>query len=422
MAIVVVGINHRTVPLAVLERLAFAPDGLPKALAGLVAHDPIHEGVVLSTCNRTEVYTTVHRFHPAVQAVRHFLSDASGIPQEEIASGMYTYYDGSAVRHLFAVASGIDSMVVGESQILGQVRAAFAVAQEEGTARRMLSSLFQRALRVGKRARSETEISRHVTSLPQAAARKAFELVRGRPVSRAVVVGAGRMGELACRALGDSGARSVVVCNRSTERAESLAHLLGIDWAGLEDADELLRTADVVVTATSSPGPVLERERLEAAAEGRDHPLVVVDLGVPRDVDPSARELAGVELRDIDDLQAVVEAGAARRRAEIPKVERILDEEVDAFCAWERSLALGPAIAELRRWAEEIRTDEVEKVARRLGVEADDRESLEALTRGIVNKLLHRPITQMKELVEGPDGQVYLEIFQELFDLDAPDA
>lgn len=422
MAIIVVGINHKTVPLSELERLAIGPSELPKALARLVAHDPIHEGAILSTCNRTEVYATVHRFHPAVQAVRHFLADVSGVDEGEIANGLYTYYDAGAARHLFAVASGIDSMVTGEPQILGQVRAAFHAAQEEGTARRMLSTLFQRALRVGKRARSETGISRHVTSLPQAAARKAAELLGDRPPREVVVVGAGRMGELAVRALLDLGDPSVVVCNRSIDRAEELAERVGGRAAGLDELPTLLGSADVLVSATAAPEVVVTFDVVSAGVSGRRTRLAAVDLGVPRDIDPAAEELEGVELRDIEDLQAIVEAGSGQRLEEIPKVEAIVDEEVDAFCAWERSLALGPSIAELHTWAEEVRHGEVEKAARRLGVDDEGREVLEALARGVARKILHRPVSGVKDLVSGPDGQVYLEVFQELFDLDASES
>src|SRR5438874_1748648 len=221
MAILVCGLSHKTVPLPILEQLAFAPDALPKALAQLMDHDEIHEGVILSTCNRTEIYASVHRFHPAVQAVRRFLSDVTGVTQDRIADGLYTYYDEEATRHLFNVASGIDSMVVGESEILGQVREAFRVAKDEGTARRMLGALFQRALRVGKRARTETAISRHVVSLPQAAARVASELSGGLDGRTVVVVGAGRMGELAARAARDNGCEHVIIANRTIEKARA---------------------------------------------------------------------------------------------------------------------------------------------------------------------------------------------------------
>ena len=417
MAITCVGLNHKTAPLHVLERLAVTPSELPKALARLVDAEPVHEGVVLSTCNRVEVYATVHRFHPAVGAVRDFFSDHSGVAPEEIAGGLYTYYDDSAVRHLFEVAAGVDSMVVGESQILGQVREAFQAAADEGTARRLLSTLLQRALRVGKRARSETAIARHVVSLPQAAAREAAAL-SGIDAPRGLVIGAGRMGELAARAALDAGVSSLVICNRTPDRAELLAQRVGAVHAGFDALGPRLHEADVVLAVTSAPDPVVDREMLASAVRGREHPLVVIDLGLPRNVAPSARDLDGLVLRDMDDLKAVVEEGARRRRAEVPKVRAIVDEEVEGFCAWERSLALGPSIARLTDWAEGIREGEVAKTSSRLGLDDDGRERLEALTRRIVNKLLHRPITQIKDLVAGADGQVYLEAFQELLDPD----
>jgi glutamyl-tRNA reductase len=416
MAIVVCGLSHRTVALPILEQLAFAPDALPKALSQLLDHEEIHEGVILSTCNRTEVYASVHRFHPAVEAVGRYLSDVSGVAQDRISDGLYTYYDEDAVRHLFNVASGTDSMVVGEPQILGQVREAFRVATEEGTSRRMLGALFQRALRVGKRSRSETEISRHVVSLPQAAARVAADIAGGLEGKRVLVCGAGRMGELAARAAIDGGCTDLVVANRSADKAETLAASLGGRGAGLDHLPALLREADVLLSVTSSSGHVIDRATLARAGT-----IVCVDFAVPRDIEPSARDLPGVELRDIDDLRAVVEAGASKRRAELPKVEGIVAEEVDDFCAWERSLALGPAIAQLQSWAEEVREREVEKIVHNEALDDAEREALDKLTRQLVAKLLHRPIVSVRELVRGKDGQVFLEAFQEIFDISDTD-
>jgi len=415
MAILVCGLSHKTVPLPILEQLAFAPDTLPKALAQLMDHEEIHEGVILSTCNRTEIYTSVHRFHPAVQAVRRFLSDVTGVAQDRIADGLYTHYDDAAARHLFNVASGTDSMVVGESEILGQVRESFRIAKSEGTARRMLDALFQRALRVGKRARTETEISRHVVSLPQAAARAAAELSGGLSGRAVLVVGAGRMGELAARAARDNGADNVVIANRTFEKGEKLARAFGGRAIGIEALPDELHRADVVICVTSSSETVIDRATLASATSNRK--LVAIDIAVPRDIDPSARDLPTLELRDMDDLRSLVELGAERRRAELPKVQDIVEGEVEDFCAWERSLALGPAIEDLREWAERIRTAEVAKIVRRGDLGDDERAAVDRMTRDLVNKLLHRPMTQMRDLVRGKDGQVYLEAFQEIFGL-----
>jgi len=416
MAIVVCGLSHKTVPLQVLEQVAFTPDELGKSLARLLDHDPIHEGVILSTCNRTEVYVTVHRFHPAIEAVRNFISDTSGVPLDQISNGLYTYYDGDAARHLFNVASGTDSMVVGEPQILGQVREAFRVAAEEGTVKRMLHQVFQRALFVGKRARTETAVARHVVSLPQAGARVASDLAGGLEGKRVVVIGAGRMSELAARAVLDNGGTDIVIANRSVDKAESLGTELGGSGVGLDHLGDVVAEADVLISATSSTGHVLERDAIERATQGRR--LVIVDLALPRDIDPSAREIAGVELRDIEDLRSVVEQGAELRKAELPKVQAIVDEAVDEFSAWERSLALGPAIENLKEWAEAIRVAEVSKLVGRGDADVDEDE-LNRVTKQLVNKLLHMPMVRMRELVRGEDGQVYLEAFQEIFDLDA---
>lgn len=416
MAILVCGLSHKTVPLPILEQLAFAPDALPKALAQLLDADEIHEGAILSTCNRTEIYASVQRFHPAIQAVRRFLSDVTGVAQERIADGLYTHYDDAAARHLFNVASGTDSMVVGESEILGQVKEAWRIAREEEAARRLLGNLFQRALRVGKRARTETEISRHVVSLPQAAARTAAELADGLAGRTVVVVGAGRMGELAARAARDNGADKVVIANRTLAKGEKLAGTFGGRAIAIDDLPTELRAADVVICVTSSPDTVIDRATLERVTQNRK--VVAIDIALPRDIDPSARDLPNLELRDMDDLRSVVELGAERRRAELPKVQDIVESEVEEFCAWERSLALGPAIEELRDWAETIRAAEVAKIVKKRALVDDDAASVDRLTRDLVNKLLHHPMVRMRDLVRGKDGQVYLEAFQEIFDLD----
>ncbi len=419
MAIVVCGLSHKTVPLPILEQVAFTPDSLPKSLARLLDHEPIHEGVILSTCNRTEVYASVHRFHPAIEAIRRFLSDTSGVDEGRISSGLYTYYDEDAARHLYNVASGVDSMVIGEPQILGQVRESFRVAEDEGTVRRMLHQLFQRALNVGKRARTETAIARHVVSLPQAGARVASDLVakdgEGLEGKRVVVVGAGRMSELAARAVLEGGCTDIVIANRSPGRAEALGTELGGSGVGLDALGDVLLGADVLITATSSEGHVVECDVLEKAARVRR--LVIVDLALPRDVDPAARDLENIELRDIEDLRGVVDANAELRKAELPKVAAIVDGAVDDFTAWERSLALGPAIEALRDWAEQVRAEEVKRLAR-ADMSPEELERLDRATRSVVSKLLHQPMVRMRDLVRDKDGQVYLEAFQEIFDLD----
>lgn len=412
MPIVVCGLSHRTVPIEVLERVAVPSSELPKALLRLLDHDAVHEGVILSTCNRTEVYVAAHRFHGAVEAVRRFLSDVSGVSQDAVSSGLYAYHGADAAAHLFRVASGIDSMVVGEPEILGQVRAAYRAAQDESTARRLLGPLFQRALRVGKRARAQTQISRHVVSLPQAAARLAAEVAGGLDGRRVLVVGAGRTGELAARAVREAGCTDIVIANRGRERASRLAGAVDGRAVAFADVPRELGFADVVVTTTGSATVVLDADTIERAARGRG--LVIVDLAVPRDVDPAAARLPGVRLAGIDDLRAFVEQGSARRRAEIPAVEAIVDEEVSAYHTWERTLGLGPVMEGMRAWAERVRRDEVDRMAGS-GVSGAELARLDRATRSVVAGLLHGTMTRARELVAGPDGAVYLEAFRELF-------
>jgi glutamyl-tRNA reductase len=417
MALLAVGLNHRTAPLDLLERLSVAPDDLPKALARLARMDAIHECVVLSTCNRVEAYAAVPRFHPAVRAVRAFLSDMADVSEADIAGGMYTYYEDAAARHLFRVASGIDSMVVGESQILGQVRDAFAVADAEGTAERTLHPLFQRALRAGRRARAETTVGEQAVSVPAAAARLASELAAR--LDDVVIVGAGRTAELAAHAVLEVGARRLVFANRTHERAARLATRMHGQASSLDGLDGVLVRADVVIATTSAPYAVIDRGTFERAVAIRSAPLVAIDIAVPRDIDASVRTLPGVVLKDLEDLRHSGDAAALL--GEVPTVERIVSEEVERYCAWRRSLAAGPAIARLRRRAEALRAAEVAAAARRAGLDDDGRAALDKASRALVNKLLHAPITRIKQAAEDAAAQEYLEVFQELFDLDAGD-
>jgi glutamyl-tRNA reductase len=422
-SLVVVGLNYRTSPVGLLERLSIADEELPKALHQLLSYEHVLEGVALSTCNRVEVAALVSRFHGGAQDLRNFLSEFCHVAPEDFADHLYTYHDDGAARHLFRVAAGLDSMVVGESEILGQVRRAFQVAAEEGVTGRVLGHAFRRALSVGKRARTETAIARNPASFSTAAvelARRAFG-TRSLGDKRVLVVGAGTMGKLSLKALVDAGTSGITVVSRSDDAARNAAALAGGDWRPLADLEVEMARADIMVTSTTSPGTVIERVQVERAVERRQRcgPLFIVDVAVPRDVDPSVASLDSVILRDIDDLRAVVEAGLGSRRGEITHVDALIGSEIDRFVEWQRADELSPAIAALVASADQTRARELERAVRHLGeLSPAQREAIDHLSRRIVAKLLHAPIRNVRRKAGSNQGYLYLQTLRELFELD----
>jgi glutamyl-tRNA reductase len=423
MPIVVVGLNHKTAPIALLERLAIQEADLPKGLHHLNASDHVVEAVVLSTCNRIEIYATVTKFHGGVLDLRNFLVEFCYVAPEDFTDHLYTYHDEGAIGHLFRVAAGIDSMIIGESEILGQVRRAYQISQEEGMTGRLLGTAFRRALRVGKRARTETGIGRNPVSISSAAvelARRAFEpdTLAGRKIA---IVGAGKMGRLAARALAHAGAGEVVILNRTAEKAEELAQTFGAEPRSFEELPDVLAEADIVISSTTAPGTIIDRD-LVTRARGRSRAtrsLFVVDIAVPRDVEPAVGELPGVVLRGIEDLRDVVEANLGSRLEEISKVEEIIEEEVFGFVEWERAGEAAPTSSALVGRADQIRRKELDRIAVRLAaMSPEDRAAIDHLTRRIVAKILHTPLSKTRELASSKQGYVYLSALRELFDLD----
>lgn len=423
MPIVVAGLNHRSADISLLEKLAISEERLPKALHQLTNYEHVIEGVILSTCNRIEVYAAVSKFHGGALDLRNFLADFCHVAIEDFSDRLYTYHDESAVRHLFRVAAGVDSLVLGESEILGQVRRAYQLAASEGVALRVMGAAFRRATRAGKRARTETGIARNPVSVSSAAvdlARRAFAggSLEGK---RIAILGAGKMGRLAARALSEAGARDLVVVNRSEERGADLAATFDADSLPLERIEEAIRDADILISSTTAPETVIERELLESALADRPdaETLFIVDIAVPRDVDPSAGDIPGVVLRDIDDLKGVVDANIGTRTAEISKVEEIISEELASFVAWERATELEPTITELVRRADLVREEELAKARNKLsGLTPEQLEVVEQVTRKIVSKLMHSPLSRSKGLASSKQGHLYLAALRELFELD----
>jgi glutamyl-tRNA reductase len=421
----VVGANFRSAPIELLERLAIDIERRPKALAGLLDLEHVHEAVVVSTCNRVEVYTAISRFHGAAGDVRRFLADLHGLGLEEFASHLYDYYEERAVQHLFAVASGVDSMVVGEAQILGQVREAFQAAQAERTVGPVLSALFARAIKVGRRARSETGIGSGLASTVTVGLRVAEGQLGRLAGRRALLVGAGGVARLAGRALREAGAGELVVANRTAATGTALARQLGGRAVPLERVTDELALADLAVAATAGTTPTVTAATVAAALArragpeaGEPGPLVLLDLGVPRDVEPGVRGLPGVVLADLDALRAVLETDEGPRR-EVERVRSLIAQETAAFMGGQREARLVPTIRALRVRAEQVRQQELAKASARLaGLDERQRAAVEAVTRGLVNKLLHDPMVRGKTLAARPDGDLYVAALRELYGLD----
>ncbi|MDQ3384392.1 MAG: glutamyl-tRNA reductase [Actinomycetota bacterium] len=413
---IVVGLNHRTVPLEVLERMTVTGDRLPKALHDLVSRDAITEAVVLSTCNRTEVYVVADRFHPAVGDVRHVLSGLAHLAPEDFADHLYTFHDAAAVAHLFSVVSGLDSAVLGESEILGQVRSAWEQAAVEGAAGAGMNMLFRHALEVGKRVRTETSIGRHTASVSQAAVELAEARLGTLTGKRVLVLGAGEMGEGMALSLARSGVAEVLVANRTRDRAEELAVKVGGRALGVSDLATALAEVDVLLTSTGATSVLVDHGDLEpvvAARGGRD--LLIIDVAVPRDVDPSAADLPGVDLLDMDDLRAFADAGIAERRKEIATVRDLVDEEVQRYREAVTHRQAAPLIAALRSRAEVARVAELDRASARLS--AAEREALDVASRALVAKLLHEPTIRLKEAAGTARGERLADALRDLFDL-----
>ncbi|MEV6602276.1 glutamyl-tRNA reductase [Actinoplanes sp. NPDC051346] len=418
MNLLSIGASYRTAGVDTLERLTIAGPDIPAVLHKLIAQPYIGEAVVLSTCNRVEVYAAVSGFHGGLADVCNVLAEQSGIGANELAGHLYVHYDEAAVRHSFRVSSGLDSMVVGEAQILGQLRDAYHAATEADSAGRLLHELMQQALRVGKRAHAETGIDRAGQSVVTAAldvAASAFGGdLSGRP---GLVIGAGAMGALSVATLTRTGVGPLHITNRGAERAARLAEAYGATAVEFADLDSALRDADVVVCATASTEPVLTAAQLA----GRERPLVVLDLAVPRDVAPDVAALPNVTVVDIDGL-------ASSRRtlpaaAETAAVEQIVATEVENFLGWLRGADIAPTVAALRTRADEVVASELRKLsARRSEFTEEQRADISRTLHRVVQQLLHSPTVRVRQLAAEPGGDQYAALLRELFDLDVPHA
>ena len=419
MSVVVIGLNHRTASLDLLERTAVDDARLPKVLHDLCARTNLSEAVVLSTCNRTEVYAIAEKFHGGYDDVRNFFVDLSFLPSEDFADHLYVHYDDAAVNHLFRVAAGLDSAVLGESEILGQVGSAWERARTEGTTGSALNLLFRHALEVGKRVRTETGIGRGITSVAQAAVAMASDRLGSLDGRRVLLLGAGEMAEGMATSLAAAGAGDVVVANRTWETAKTLANNVGGRAVRLADLAAELITADVLLTSTGARTIMLEFADLASAMGHRaGRPLLIVDIAMPRDVDPSAGELDGVTLLDMDDLRHFVDIGVHGRRLEAERAGEIVEDELVRYRSTTSAREAAPLVTALRERAEAVRAGEVDRLKARLA-DLDEREraAVDALTKGIVAKLLHEPTVRLKDAAGTAKGDRLNDALRDLFDL-----
>ncbi len=430
MSVLVVGLSHKSAPVATLELAAVSGDTLTKLLRDVVQAEPVAEAFVVSTCNRVEVYADVDRFHAGVTAICELLARHCGVPPHELTPHLYVHYEERAVSHLLAVAAGLDSMVVGEDQILGQVRSAVKLAAEHGTAGRVLGELGQRALRTGTRARAETGIGRAGLSLLS----EAVELAAARlgPVAPGpdplagrdvLIVGAGSMSALAATTAARSGAASIVVANRTREHAERLAASVSTTVTkitGLADLPAAMAAADVLISCTGAAGQVITRDMVSAALTARKAPgpFVVLDLAMPRDVEPAAASLPGVVLIGMDQLS---EHATAIRGDDVAAVRAILEAELAAYQSAVDAARVAPTVVALRAKAAKVVDAELARLAGRLsadGLSGRATDEIAQTVRRVVDKLLHAPTVRVKELAGSPGGEEYAAALRVLFDLD----
>lgn len=415
------GVSHKTAPLDLRERLSLTEGSAVGALQELTASPGIHEAAAISTCNRTELYLVVSDPVEAESTALGVLTRQAELRPTELLGHLYSLRSGEAAHHLFRVTAGLDSMIVGEAEIQGQVKRAYELALVEGGTGPILNRLFRGALAAGGRVREETSVGEKGVSVPSVAVELARRTLGDLGERRVLVVGAGETAELVARALVARGVASVFVANRHYDRAIGLAQRFGGDAVRFEELPEQLEAADIVVSATNSPHQIVERDELEQVmATRRGRPLLLVDIAVPRDIEPACREVTGVSLHDIDDVQQIVERNASGREAEAERAEPILAAEQDRFERWLASLEVVPTIASLRERGDDVaRRVLAENEGRWESLAEADRERLEAMAKAIVSRLLHEPTLRMKRSAGSEDAYAYVSALRELFGLDA---
>ncbi|PLX97318.1 MAG: glutamyl-tRNA reductase [Desulfuromonas sp.] len=419
MNIIVVGLSHKTAPVEIREKVAFPPTAMGDPLQRMVTLPAVSEAVIVSTCNRVELYAASRQPERAVIELKAFLADFHNLDPAVLDAHLYDLAGVEAIHHVLRVAASLDSMVVGEPQILGQIKTAYGYACEHNTSGAILNRFMHKAFSVAKRVRTETGIASNAVSVSFAAvelARKIFDTLENKTV---MLVGAGEMCELAAKHFVNNGVSKVLVTNRTFSRAEKLAAEFDGTAVNFENFREQLHRVDILLSSTGSPDYVLTAKKLkEVCKERRYRPMFLIDIAVPRDIDPAANKIDNIYLYDVDDLQGVVQANLKERQKEAAKAEVIVEEEVRQFQTWLASLEVKPTIVALRRRMDEIRQAELEKTLANLGeLKEKERRAIEAMSAAIVNKILHQPTSILKQASNNDDGDSYLDAVRTLFAL-----
>jgi glutamyl-tRNA reductase len=421
MHLTLVGLSHKTAPVEIREKLTFPANVQASALAALTSMPAVSEALIVSTCNRTEIYAVTVAGYDGPGAIIDFMCDYHDLDRHDLVRSLYISQGEAVVHHLFRVVASLDSMVLGEAQILGQVKEAYEHSFESGGSQRIFNKLFRQSFEVGKRVRTETDIGENAVSISYAAvelAKKVFDSLEGRTI---LVVGAGKMSELTAKHLVCNGVDRVFVANRTYERAVELADKFEGTAIPYDELFERIADADIVISSTAATGYVITKNEVAAARKGkRRGPLFLIDIALPRDIEPDVNDLADVYVYNIDDLNGVVSSNLEERMREAERAEVIIGEEMAAFEAWLESMEVVPTVAAMRNKAEAIRQAELEKAIKRLGgLSEKELATVDALTASIVNKMLHGPTQRLKQVATEKDGYAYVETARMLYGLDS---
>lgn len=415
-----IGLSHHTAPIDIRDRVALTDTAQEKALTLLKSSGVLSEAVVISTCNRSEVYATTNGDTPDNMSVEAWFHKIYGLSDGILSPYLYRLTDDAVIRHLFRVVSSLDSMVVGEQQILGQIKGAYLRSLDEQTTGVVLNRLFERALVVGKRVREQTDIGVGAVSVSSVAVELAKKIFKDLRQQTAMLIGAGETGELTAQYLTDIGIKTMIVANRTYERAVELATRFNGKPVNLDDGLQMMKEADIVISSTGASHFILSRDEMTTVMHTRrNKPIFVIDIAVPRDIDPGIRSLYNVFLYDIDDLQSVTQDNAERRKKEAMKAEGIVEAEVQRFLDWYQSLTVTPTITRLRQQADEIRVGEMERALSQLShLSEKDRKTIDQMSRAILNKFLHEPTTRLKASSDPGHELQHLNTLRHLFGLD----
>lgn len=420
MNIVVVGLSHKTAPVEVREKISFPFEKLPEALKGMTSKKGISEGVILSTCNRVEVVAIAANAQEGIRELKRFIAEFNNIPVELIENYLYSHTSEEAIRHIFRVGSSLDSMIVGEPQILGQMKDAYQEALDHNFTGIILNKLYRKAFSVAKRVRTETSIASSAVSISYAAVELAKKIFGDLSNKRVMLIGAGEMCELAARHFLSNGIRDILVANRTHERAVKLAAEIRGMSVLFENIYLDLDEVDIILSSTGSPNYIINADQVkEALNKRRNRPMFFIDIAVPRDIDPRVNDIDNAYLYDIDDLQGIVDANRKGREKEAAAAQVIIEGEISQFHRWLKTLDVTPTIVKLREKLDEIRTSELEKLLSNVsGLSTDQMKAIEKSTSAMINKILHLPICNLKKMADTSEGDLYVDAVRKLYDID----